>query len=223
MKYDHTAINLQPVTRIKIDKRVAYHQAGHVAAICLGNKQKQLPAVHFQIIIKHQESESQQSDQFMLTNVKNTVKIEGGRLIQSLPLSFSEVTHSFSWDQQEEYRCAFEADVINLLAGPLSEAKYVALRDGEVFNANLVNLRALLFYGGNGDMEVITKYMDCFVPDKVDRSRKLAELFSAAYSFVNKRSHWPAISTLAEFILDAQKNIILCEEVISILEPGLAV
>ncbi len=226
MKSGDTAMNTQPESRIKIDERIAYHQAGHAAAIYLGNKQKQLPAVHFQIIIKPQVWEGQKSSRFMRNQGKYTAKVEGGRLIQSLPMSFTEATQYLSWPEQEECLCAFEADVINLLAGSLAEAKYVAVRDNEVFNPNLVYLGALKFYGGNTDLEVIAEYLECFMLHKAERDRKLAELFLAAYNFVNKRSNWRAISALANFILDTPKvdptDIIQCEEVISLLESRLA-
>lgn len=215
-------INAQQTPCFEVDKRIAYHQAGYAAAIYLGNKQKQLPAVHFQIIIKPKEREGQQSDRFARTHGKYSAKIEGGRLIQSLPLSFAEATQYFSWPQQEECLCAFEADVINLLAGSLSEAKYLACRDGEDFNPHLINLGALHFYGGSSDLEVITEYMECFMLFKAERTQKLAELFLAAFSFVNNRSNWYAISALAEFILDEPRDIIHCEDIISLLESRLA-
>jgi hypothetical protein len=224
MKNGYTAINTPTDTRIEIDKRVAYHQAGHAAAIYLGNKQKQLPAVHFQIIIKPLEWEGQVTSRFACKHGKYIAKVEGGRLIQSLPMSFAEATQYFSWPEQEECLCAFEADVINLLAGSLAEAKFVAARDNEVFNPNLVYLGALKFYGGGSDLEVITEYLECFMLHKTERDRKLAELFLAAFSFVNKRSNWNAITALAEFILDMPKldpkDIIQCEEVISLLEAS---
>jgi hypothetical protein len=217
-------MNTPEGTRIEIDKRIAYHQAGHAAAIYLGNKQKQLPAVHFQIIIKPQEWDGQQSGRFTLKHPQYTAKVDGGRLIQTLPMSFAEATQYFSWPEQEECLCAFEADVINLLAGSLAEAKYVALRDNEVFNPNLVYLGALKFYGGGSDLEVITEYLECFMLHKAERDHKLAELFLAAYNFVNKQSNWRAISALADFILDMPrvepKDIIPCEEVISLLESS---
>jgi hypothetical protein len=224
MKNSYTAMNTQPDTRIEIDKRIAYHQAGRAAAIYLGNKQKQLPAVHFQIIIKPQEWDGQRADRYMRNHVRYTAKVEGGRLIQSLPMSFAEATQYFSWPEQEECLCAFEADVINLLAGSLAEAKYVASRDNEIFNPNLVYLGALKFYGGSSDLEVITEYLECFMLHKLERDRKLAELFLAAYNFVNKQTNWNAIAALAEFILDTPKvdanGVIHCEEVISLLESS---
>jgi len=214
-------MNTQPNTHIKIHNRIAYHQAGHAVAIYLGNKQKQLPAVHFQIVIKTQErDDGQQADRFMRPPGKYTATVEGGRLIQSLPLSFTEDTLYFSWAQTEECLCAFEADVINLLAGSLAEAKYIASRDGEVFTANLINLNALHFYGGSSDIEVISEYIECFIPNKVEREQKLAELFLAAFSFVNKSSNWRAISALADYIRYEPKGIIHCEDVISFLDSN---
>lgn len=218
MKLSLITNNADQNTRIEIDKRIAFHQAGHAAAICLGNQQKQLPAVHFQVIIKPQESDEPQSGQSMRIQGKYTAKLEGGRLIQSLPLSFAEAAKGFSSEQQKEYLCAIEADVINLLAGSLAEAKYVASRDGEVFNPNLVNLDALHFYGGSSDLKFINEYMECFKLHKEKRAQKLTELFLAAFNFVNNRSNWYAISVLAEYILDKPKDTIHCEELISLLK-----
>ena len=222
MKHKHLGINSHQDTHVEIDKRTAYHQAGHATAIYLGNKQKQLPSVYFQIIIKQLERDVQQPSRLVNTYGKGTAKIEGGRLIQTLPMSFAEATQCLSWPQQEECLCAFEADVINLLAGSLAEAKYVALRDNEVFNPNLVYLGALKFYGGSSDVEIIAEYMECFMLHKAERERKLAELFLAAFSFVNAGSNWFAISALADFILTEPKGIISCEEVISLLDARLA-
>jgi hypothetical protein len=218
MKNNYIANYTRQNSRVEVDKRVAYHQAGHAAAIYLGNKQKQLPAVHFQIIIKPQKQDGQFFDRFTRNYDKYTAKVEGGRLIQSLPLSFAEATQYFSWPQQEECLCAFEADVINLLVGSLAEAKYLASCDGEDFNPHLVNLSALHFYGGSSDLEVITEYMECFMLNKAEREQKLAELFLAAFNFVNSGSNWHAISALAEFIQDESKSTIHCEEIISLLE-----
>ena len=220
MKHNYITLNTQQDTRIEIGKRNAYHQAGQAAAIYLGNRQKQLPAVHFQIVIKPQALDGQQADRFAGIYSKYTVNVEGGRLVQSLPLSFTEATQDFSWYHQAEYRRAFEADIMNLLAGSLAEAKYVALRDGEAFSANLVNLGALHFYGGSSDLEVITEYMECFILDRVERDQKLTELFLAAFRFVNKPSNWLAICTLAEFIRTKRKGTINCEEVIALLDSN---
>lgn len=67
-------------------------------------------------------------------------RVEGGRLIELLPPSVdglaSELTeHNDSMAQLvKDYRIAFEADIINLLIGPLAEAKHIATIDNKLFN-----------------------------------------------------------------------------------------
>ncbi len=217
-----TKFRTLPLNSKEIDKRIAYHQAGHAVAIYLGNKQRQLPAVYFQILVKHLDAEIQFNDRIARPSGKYIAKVEGGRLIQNLPLSFNEATNYFSHTQLEEYQRAFEADVINMLVGSLAEAKYVADRDDEIFNINLINLSALHFYGGNSDLEVITEYMECFLLDEAVRQQKLADLFAAAFRFVSKRTNWCAIAALAQFILAEPKGVINCEEIIVFLESRLA-
>jgi hypothetical protein len=48
--------------------------------------------------------------------------------------------------------------MINLLVGPLAEAKYVALRDNECFSNNLINVNALYNYGGTSDLVKVYDY-----------------------------------------------------------------
>lgn len=218
MKHNQIATNIYQDYRIGMSKRNAYHQAGHAAAIYFVNKQKQLPAVHFQIVIKPHDHDGQPLDRFSGIYSKYCAKVEGGRLIQHLPNSFAEAIRNFTGLQQDQYRCAFEADVINLLAGSLAEAKYVALRDNEVFNGHLINLDALRFYGGSAELEVINEYMACFLPGNEERDQKLNELFWESYRFINEQSNWEAITILAESIPNNPDNIIRCEEVMSLLD-----
>ncbi len=222
MKNDTITFNSLQNTHTKIDKRITYHLAGHAAAIYLGNKQKDLPAVYFQININQQQMNGQQANRFSQKYGSYTAEVEGGRLIQNLPLSFVETASYFSWAQYKEYRCAFEADVINLLVGSLAEAKYVALCDGEPFNSNLMNVGALRFYEGCSDSALIAQYMECLIPLTIEREQKLTELFLAAFRFVSNQANWCAISALASFISNEPKNTIPCEEAISLLEPQLA-
>lgn len=201
-----------------IDKKKSYHLAGHAAAIYLANKEKNLPAVHFQLnckrLIRDQDAPcfSKETDNY-------SVLIEGGRLIQSLPMAFAVAIRYFSKAQQEQYRCSLEADVVNLLAGALAEAKYVALCDDELFTPNLVNLGALRYYGGKSDLELIDEYMECYLLGRDERESKLKELFLEAHNFVNKRLNWRAITRLADYIRQENKAVISCEEVISLLRP----
>jgi hypothetical protein len=216
--YEAMSANTFPGVVTEIDKKAFYHVAGQAAAICLGNKQKQLPAVHFNVLIKTEELYKPQSNLLPEKYVRNPVIIAGGRLIQSLPLSYDEVTGSLSWFHQAEYRCAFEADISNLLAGPLAEAKYTALRDGKIFNAHSVNLRALHNYGDIQEMELVNEYMASFITYRAERKRKLSELLLAAFFFVNDSSNWRNITALATYIEDHfEDGIIHCEDVISLL------
>lgn len=219
MKYDYNATTLQKNPLVRIGKRSAYHQAGQAAAIYLGNKQKNLPALHFQIAIKPCEQEASLSGRFMRIPGKYGAKLEGGRLISDLPHSYQAATRQLSPADRQKCQCAFEADVVNLLAGSLAEAKFVALRDGEVFNANLVYLGALKFYGGGQDLKTINEYITCLLPDsETERNQKLAELFLAAYNFINDRSNWKVITALAEAIYNHPKDVFSCEEVMALLD-----
>ncbi|NOS74627.1 MAG: hypothetical protein HOP36_08850 [Methyloglobulus sp.] len=228
MRCDHPAVYTptQQESKSLIDKRTAYHQAGRAMAICLGNRSKQLPDVHFQIVIKPQAHNGQPLSRASKNQGRYAVTLEGGRLVQSLPYSFAEVAQTLCSLDQEHWLCAFEADVTNLLVGSLAEAKYVALRDGKPFNATLVYLGALQFYGGKAAMDTIDEYMGCLVPDQTGRKQKLAELFLSAYSFINQPANWGAITALAEYILGVQivevQSPIDCEDVAAFLEDRLA-
>jgi hypothetical protein len=124
----------------------------------------------------------------------------------------------FSSTQKQAYQRAFEADIINLLVGPLAEANYVAMRDDEPINPRLVNLNALHHYGGSSDLETINEYLDCLSANRAQREKKLSELFLAAFNFISDRSNWHAIMALADYILADCKNIIECEEIIAVLD-----
>ncbi|NOT13905.1 MAG: hypothetical protein HOP23_19155 [Methylococcaceae bacterium] len=206
------ALNRAPM---EINRKVAFHEAGHAAAIYLGNKRKKLPPVFFQIFITPLQGEfSGKSDHKSMANV------EGGRLIHTLPSSIEEATSGFSSAHKQAYLRAFEADIINLLVGPLAEAKYIALRDGEIINPVLVNLNAIHNYGGTSDLASVNEYLNCFINQAERREEKAMELFLAAFNFVNDRLNWRAITTLAEHILADEKNIIEYDEIIVVLETG---
>lgn len=215
-----SALNSQSDFVSSIDPRSVYHQAGRAAAIYLSNKQKRLPAVHFQISVKDEEEQVEHHLSRSKCLSQCRIKIEGGRLIQSLPLSYAETIQGLTIAQQQEYLSAFEADVINILVGPLAEAKYIALCDDEVFNANLVYLGALKFYDGDKDIDMVNEYLECMIVNHQERDRKLADLFLTAYGFINNRSNWQAISILAQYILAQSKGIIHCDEVITLLESS---
>jgi hypothetical protein len=208
---------------LQIDKRIAHHQSAHAVAICWGNKQKHLPDVYFKILINRQYHDGNTSLPFARRLGNYTAEFEGGRLIESMPYSFLEATRILSKQEQKEYKLAFETDIVNLLIGPLAEAKYVASLDDESFSVNLMNVAALRFYGGNQELGLVTEYMDCLKLNKQDSERKLQELYLTAYHFVNNQANWRAITSLAEHILDDESaSFLSCEKINSLLQTYLA-
>jgi hypothetical protein len=212
--------------RLKQHKEcIAYHEAGHAAAIYLNNKAKNLPPVYFQIVFK-ELSDDKDYDViiYQATHDDSIARVEGGRLIQSLPYSIDGLAHKLI-DRNEamtplvrDYIIAFETDIINLLVGPLAEAKHAYNRDDEVFNHQLINLRALKNYGGGSDLALAREYLESFSVNRQQQEEKLDELFLDAFDFINDRANWKAITRLADYILKSNKNIIGCEEVVSLLE-----
>jgi hypothetical protein len=221
MKRRHSSNDFYPINHAELSRKTAVHEAGHAAAIYLGNKQKQLPPVFFQIFIKELHSKFQSIGCLCKSNDRCNnclTKVDGGRLIHTLPSSVDEAISGFTSVQKQAYQHAFEADIINLLVGPLAEANYVAMRDNEPINPLLVTLNALKNYGGSSDLETINEYLDCLLVNRARREKKLSELFLAAFNFINDRSNWHAIMALADYILTDSKNIIECEEIISVLD-----
>lgn len=220
-RYNTLLINKTPAPPDTLRKQTAIHEAGHAAAIYLGNKQKRLPPVFFQIIIKDLMHQGQWPCRTSHSSAKAMTcfaKVEGGRLIHTLPSSLAEAMRRFSPSERQTYQAAFEADIVNFLAGPLAEARYVALCDDEIFNPRLVNLDALHFYGGAADVALAREYLDCLPGEAQEKEKKINELFLAAHQFISHRSHWRAITALADFILNAGKKEIACEEIIRVLD-----
>jgi len=219
-------IDIDRHNKLKQHKQcIAFHEAGHAAAIYLNNKARNLPPVFFQIVF-NEKSEATDYDEliYQATHDDSIAKVEGGRLIQSLPYSIDGLVHKLI-DHNEamaplvrDYICAFEADIINLLIGPLAEAKHVYNRDDELFNRKLVDLRALKNYGGNSDLALAYEYLESYSTNIQQQDEKLDELFTLACDFVSDYSNWKAITKLAKYILESNKNLISCEEVVSILE-----
>jgi len=221
MKRRYQSKDFNHINHQDLSKKTAIHEAGHAAAIYLGNKQKQLPSVFFQIFIKELNSGFQRTEYLCQTNDNCTAIVEGGRLIHTLPSSIEEATKDFSPSQRQAYQLAFEADIINILAGPLSEAKYITLRDNEPINPRLVNFDALQNYGGSADLETVADYLECLITCSEQRKDKATELFMAAFNFVNDRNNWQAISALANYLLAEPKNVISCEEVMAVIDGAI--
>jgi len=191
--------------------RTAFHEAGHAAAIHILNRQKKLPPVFFEIQVKRPKADR---DDFL-------AKVIDGNLIQNLPMAIVESMSSLTESEQQSCQRALEADVVNLLVGPLSEAKYVARRDGEILNPNLVNLNALRHYGGHSDIENVRHYLEHIARSKADQDSMLMELLRQAYQFIDNYKNWECIAGLAHFILESQQEIISCDEAIKVLDRSL--
>jgi hypothetical protein len=214
MKRRHTSSDFNPVDYIELSRKTAIHEAGHAAAIHFGNRQKQLPPVFFRIVI---------NDYLYGSDDSCITKVDGGRLIHTLPSSIKEACRNFSFTQKYAYQQAFEADIINLLVGSLAEANYIAQRDNEIISPSLVPLNALHNYGGASDLEIVNEYLQCFSVNQIQQEKKITELFSAAFDFINEWSHWYAIIALADYILENDKNIIDYEEVVAVLDAHFSV
>ncbi|MGJ0484655.1 MAG: hypothetical protein ACR65R_08985 [Methylomicrobium sp.] len=213
--------NLKDTTQLappEGSRQIAIHEAGHAIAIYLGNQQKGLPPVFFQISTNPLNKVVRSPEFLGILPAHSIAKIEGGRLIHTLPSSLDEATKDFSAAQKHTYQRAFEADIINVFAGPLAEARYVALRDNEPFNPKLVNINALHYYGGSSDLEIVNEYLECFIDNDELRERKMTELFLTAFNFVSERRNWLAITALADFILTNEKNIIECNDITDVIE-----
>ena len=189
--------------------KIAYHEAGHAAAIHSSNRQKHLPTVYFQIIFK--DVEQWQKDAIAMGEMEYThslARINGGRLIQTFPQQWRQMPLDITkgitdqpYQFTDDYRLAFEADILNLLIGPLAEARYVLHRDNEPFHHQLFTAHALTYYGGDADLAVVNDYLQCYTANKLEQDRILSQFLVRAFNFVNENSHWKAISRLAHHIL----------------------
>jgi hypothetical protein len=218
-KYSPNYIRASRLAHKELSRRNAIHEAGHAAAIYLGNKQKGLPPVYFRITISGLVQGDSRSKSFLSDSCDTYIaKVEGGRLIQSLPTSPAATTKDFSAAQKLAYELAFEADIINLLVGPVAEAKDVAMRDNELIGPGQINASALQYYDGSYELDVVREYFECFFDNENLKKRKINEFFLAAFAFVSDYSNWCAINRLADYILADDKPVIDCDEIISVLE-----
>ncbi|MDD5113460.1 MAG: hypothetical protein PHC94_05545 [Methylobacter sp.] len=205
-----------PITKRKL--RLIFHEAEHATAIYLNNKARMLPPVFFLISLNAISNLSENNFKF---DQASHSFMEGGRLIESLPPSIKALV-----DQSvnpmaftKEYMSVLEADIINLLMGPLAEAKHVAEIDNQPFNRRLVNLQALKNYGGSSKLAVVEDYLQSFSTSQQERDRKLDALYTVAFKFLNGHENWAAIAKLANHIVNNDQNSIRYEDVASVLEP----
>ena len=200
---------------------IAFHEAGHAIAICLNNQVRQQQPVFFQIVFKDMSHDDGLKSSAL--DDDTVAMVEGGRLIQSLIYNVDDLTDKLITIDEglaplvREYQVAFDADIINLLIGPLSEAKHTYLKDNEHFNYQLIDIKALKNYGGDSDLALAWEYLESYSKDKRRQDEKLSELFITAGNFISDNNNWLAITKLADYIIKNEKEIITCEEVLSLL------
>lgn len=208
-------------------QRAAFHAAGHAAGIYLNTKARHLPPAFFTIIFKNIGDAAAADATFYQTPQDEFIaQVEGGRLIQSLPDYINNLLPELrEHDEvmlQSGYMSVFETDIINLFIGPLSEAKHIADIDDELFNHQLVNLKALNNYGGISNLVLVNEYMQIFSGDK-QKDQKLSDLFTRAFDFVSNDTNWLAITQLANKILTANHKINMgYEEIVTLLDQSIA-
>ena len=205
-------VQCSPDSVSELHKHIAFHEAGHITAIYIRNHRQQLPPVFFQITLNNNEKKE----------LPFFARIEGGRVIENLPIAEIENNHFATELEKQALTQAYEADVINLLAGPLAEAKFVALRDDEVFNSHLVNIAALNNYGGHSDIGKVNDYLEYFFSNVNERELKIKSLFEQAFQFIDEPENWKCIKHFANYLLENGQSTISCEEASAVLEQFLA-
>ena len=202
--------------------QIAYHEAGHATAIYLYNKQQQLPSIFFQIHLKNYEDIKQLTAQDINYQGDYVAEIEGGCLIENLALNLSVSKNEINPNEREEYYRALNADVINLLAGSIAEQNYLILRDNEIINEELLNIRNLGRYGNYSDMQKINNYLRFLSDCPVEQQQKLTLLLKESFSFITHPQTWKAVTAVAHYILDSQKQEVHCEDVFQVIDDCIA-
>jgi hypothetical protein len=221
-------MNLNPTSNAKIiplttpnnpesQIKSAFHAAGIATAIYLGHKQKGLPPVYFEICINQLATITGQP----INNHKENhnawlAQVEGGMLITQIPESIAAATEHLNDIEKLTYQRVFETDIINLFAGAIAEANYVALQDGEVISPRLVNIAALHHYCPKPELDDLHQRLGCI--DKTHQDKKISILYLQAFKLVTDPANWQAIETLSKHLLTTSKPIVHYEEIVATLE-----
>jgi hypothetical protein len=216
MNLNFPAKSVNQLPHNELTKKRAIHVAGHAVAIYLGSRKNDIPPF-FQIFIKNKICEFRLPRSLTGCNDKFNSQQDQDRWVQTMPALSEKGIRDISLEQVQQYKSAFETNIISLLAGPLAEAKYVAMRDGELINPRLVNLDALPNYGGTEDLEIIHEYLEYFIFEDAEKEKKISDLFLEAFTFINDKTNWLVITMLANYILTTRKSFIDYEEVVPYL------
>ena len=197
----------------------AFHEAGHVTALYRCKKHNNFPDSFFPDDIKLLCSNKRLStNPFQYKHGKIALPISGERNIIPPPVSLIETRKLKPLFDKNTYQPAYEANIINLLAGSLAEAKYISLRDDESFNAHLIHVNALEFYSGTFDLENAYVHLENYINVPQMPHEVMSKLFKKAFAFIDAPTNWKVIASLANYILKNNKKIVSCAEAFAVLD-----
>lgn len=197
-------------------QRLAFHVAGHAAAICLNNKTRNLPPVFFQIVFTDTNNNA--------SLVEKGAQLEGGCLIEYLSSSNNDLKQKAKKlkitpdSLVSEYNVAVQADIINSFVGSLAEAKFVAINDAEEFSRFSINSEALRNYGGNTALALLNDYFQKFYSSKREQKEISDTFLLAAYNFVDNSAHWKMITRIAHHILKNTDKTVFYDDIAFLIE-----
>lgn len=199
------------------ERQVAFHIAGHAAAIYLNNKASFSPSSIFQIRFQQRNCDSRHRQTIQCQHI---VRIDDDeRTIQPFPRPVTRSADETDGPLRSDDLNTCDTDIINLLAGPLAEARYIHDCDNELLTRRLIDLEALKQYGGDSDLLIARQNLRNLLSVQSEQDKKLEELLTAAFYFVNDDNNWSVIIRLAEYLFKHHKKMMSSEEVASVLEP----
>lgn len=205
-------------------KQYAFHNAGHLVAIYVNDGNKQLKHANFPIKLNDVNSVDTDSvHQAIRNGRRNGVFSNTGCSMQSIAVAVEEASPGYfgastAIDPDRETENLLEAEIINLLAGPLAEARYIHDEDNEPMTHHLVDLEALKSYGGCEDLALVQENLSVLSQDPSECERKLAELFKTAFDFIVNELNWKVVSQLAESLY--RKKSMSYGEVVAMFEAN---
>jgi hypothetical protein len=224
MKSNQINENLHWNSLVNQKQRTAFHIAGHATSIYSNIKAKNLPRIFFKIMLKELNNCYEDDLKCYQINNQSVTSSSYGRRLTEMSLEdnnsvpYKKVQPNLTMPSIKAPLMVFEADIVNLLAGPLAEAKYVYDIDNELFSELLIDQNALKNYGGYSDLILVNDYLLSFSDCQEQRDDKLNELFVIAFKFIDQQTNWAAITKLAHSIIKGQQDNIDYEKVVSLFE-----
>ena len=220
MKQDDTSLmSGLALNNIVRKQRSAYHEAGYAVAIHFNDRLKKLPKVFLKNILDNLDCTLSSRPSTGLYDC--IVGIKGGRLIPDIYTDYavsSGCRDALIARLTEGYRLVFEANMVNLLIGPLAEAKFVARLDNEVFNQELFTVNSLKNYGGEADLAIVNDYLQHYSVDPHEREEWMRQFLIQAFYFVDDRENWKTIAELGCYILARHGQSLSCEDLAAVLD-----